>query len=203
MPELALWLWLLYGAGALGLRVAVHLRRTGSTGLVGTKSKPFTAMWFAESLHIVALVLGVAAPVLDLTGTLEPIAALDTDGVHYAGLAVYAVGLAGVIAGQAQMGTSWRIGTDPEETTDLVTSGLFRFVRNPIYTAVMLTLTGLALLVPSVIALASAPIFLLAVGIETRRIEEPNLLRVHGKAYEDYAARVGRFLPGVGRLPVC
>jgi protein-S-isoprenylcysteine O-methyltransferase Ste14 len=32
------------------------------------------------------------------------------------------------------------------------------------------------------------------------RLEERNLLRIHGKAYLAYAARVGRFLPWVGRL---
>ena len=31
-------------------------------------------------------------------------------------------------------------------------------------------------------------------------VEEPYLLKVHGSAYAEYAARVGRFLPGVGRL---
>ena len=33
-----------------------------------------------------------------------------------------------------------------------------------------------------------------------RLIEEPYLTAVHGDAYRDYAGRVGRFLPGVGRI---
>lgn len=36
--------------------------------------------------------------------------------------------------------------------------------------------------------------------IQVRRVEEPYLARVHGVAYETYAGRTGRFLPGIGRL---
>jgi len=35
-----------------------------------------------------------------------------------------------------------------------------------------------------------------------RAVEEPYLLDTHGDAYRGYATRVGRFLPGVGRLPL-
>jgi protein-S-isoprenylcysteine O-methyltransferase Ste14 len=35
-----------------------------------------------------------------------------------------------------------------------------------------------------------------------RAVEAPYLLRVHGPAYAAYAARTGRFLPGVGRLSI-
>jgi protein-S-isoprenylcysteine O-methyltransferase Ste14 len=38
-----------------------------------------------------------------------------------------------------------------------------------------------------------------AVQLQVRSIEEPYLRRVHGVAYERYAGRVGRFVPGVGR----
>ncbi len=39
-------------------------------------------------------------------------------------------------------------------------------------------------------------------GIEApvRAVEEPYLMRSHGEAYADYAASVGRFLPGLGQL---
>ena len=202
MPELALVLWFVYGAGALGLRVAIHLRRTGSTGLVGPKSKLWTIPWLAETMHSVAFGLGVAAPVLDLAGAIEPIGVLDRPAVHVAGLTLFGVGLIGIIVGQAQMRDSWRIGTDPNERTDLITDGLFALVRNPIYVAVVPTLLGLALLVPSVVSLPSVLLFFAAMEIETRIIEEPHLLRVHGDAYARYAVRVGRFIPGMGRLGV-
>jgi protein-S-isoprenylcysteine O-methyltransferase Ste14 len=202
MPELALALWFIYGAGALGLRVAIHLRRTGSTGLVGPRSALWSLPWLAETMHSVALGLGVAAPILDLTGVIQPIEALDRRAVHIAGVTLFGVGLIGVVVGQAQMRDSWRIGTDPNERTDLVTNGLFAVVRNPIYVALVPTLFGLAFLVPNVVSLPSVALFFAALEIETRLIEEPHLLRVHGDAYSRYAARVGRFIPGIGRIRV-
>jgi protein-S-isoprenylcysteine O-methyltransferase Ste14 len=39
-----------------------------------------------------------------------------------------------------------------------------------------------------------------ALELQVRRVEEPHLLRVHAATYRDYAARTGRFLPGIGRL---
>lgn len=200
MAELALILWCVYGGGALGARVAIQLRRTGRTGLLGVNAPRGSLRWMAEVGHELALAMGFAAPILDLTGALEPIAALDETGVHVAGIALFAIGLTGVIVGQAQMGDAWRVGTDPDERTELVTGGLYGLVRNPIYTSLMPTLLGLALLVPNLIALASVPLFAAALEVETRLIEEPHLQRRHGAAYAAYAARVGRFLPGIGVL---
>jgi protein-S-isoprenylcysteine O-methyltransferase Ste14 len=201
MAKLALLLWLAYAIGALGIRVTIQLRRTGSTGLVGVRARPGSIPWLAEVTHTLALGIGVAAPVLALTGILEPIDPLDRAPVHALGVALFAVGLAGVIAGQAQMGDAWRIGTDPRQRTPLVTAGLFAIVRNPIYSSLIPLLLGLALLVPSVAALASVALFLAAIEIETRYVEEPHLRRLHGRDYDRYAARTGRFLPGVGLLP--
>jgi protein-S-isoprenylcysteine O-methyltransferase Ste14 len=200
MPRLALLLWLVYGVTALGARVAIHLRRTGSTGLVGAKAPTGTLRWFAEVGHVVALGLGVSAPILDLTGTIPPIGALDRSPAHVAGTVVFAIGLAGVIVSQSAMRNSWRIGTDPQERTALVTHGPFAVVRNPIYTSLAATLLGLALVVPNVVSLASVILFVVVFEAETRSIEEPHLLAVHGEGYRRYAARVGRFVPGIGRL---
>ena len=43
---------------------------------------------------------------------------------------------------------------------------------------------------------------MIALGLElqVRSVEEPYLLRTHGDAYRAYASRVGRFVPGIGRL---
>ena len=65
----------------------------------------------------------------------------------------------------------------------------------------MLTaLLGLALLVPTGMTAAALVCLLLAVEIQVRLVEEPYLIRIHGYAYAGYSERVGRFLPGLGRL---
>jgi SAM-dependent methyltransferase len=39
-----------------------------------------------------------------------------------------------------------------------------------------------------------------ALEVQVRLVEEPYLLRTHGRAYAEYGARTGRFVPGLGRL---
>lgn len=72
--------------------------------------------------------------------------------------------------------------------------------RNPIFTAMAVTAAGLAAMVPNVIALAGLALTVAALQMQVRAVEEPYLLRTHGDAYTAYAARVGWFLPGIGRL---
>jgi len=98
------------------------------------------------------------------------------------------------------MGASWRVGVDVRERTELVTGGLFRFVRNPIFSAMLVALVGLALLVPNAVSLLALVSSFAGLEIQVRRVEEPHLLRVHGERYRAWAARTGRFAPGLGRL---
>ena len=92
------------------------------------------------------------------------------------------------------------MGVDPGEQTRLVTGGPFALVRNPIYAGMIPFFAGIALLVPNPVTIAGAVLLVVALELQTRRVEEPYLRKVHGASYADYRARVGRFLPGLGRL---
>ncbi|WP_202120991.1 methyltransferase family protein [Streptomyces sp. BA2] len=83
--------------------------------------------------------------------------------------------------------------------TPLVTTGPFRLVRNPIYAALTVVIASLALAVPNAIAVLGLAVMALGIEIQVRRIEEPYLQSIHGNDYQRYAARTGRFLPGLGR----
>lgn len=83
----------------------------------------------------------------------------------------------------------------------LVVEGLYRWVRNPMYVAVLCWLAGLALLFASAwLALEALAAFALfhafVVGYE-----EPALARRFGAAYERYRAAVPRWLPRPPRSP--
>jgi protein-S-isoprenylcysteine O-methyltransferase Ste14 len=200
MAELALALYVLYLALAFGLRSWLQLRRTGSTGFVGLRGRPFSAEWLGGVLFALALALGFAAPVLDLAGALDPIEPLDGRAGHIVGAALAVAGLVATLAAQVAMGTSWRIGVDPGERTALVTSGPFALVRNPVFAAMLPTSLGLVALVPNLAAVVGLIALAVALEVQTRAVEEPYLLATHGDAYRAYAERVGRFFPGVGRL---
>ena len=97
------------------------------------------------------------------------------------------------------MGASWRPSVDYTERTELVRSGLFAVIRNPIFTFIIVTAAGMALMTPNVVALAGVVGVWLGIEIRVRRVEEPYLRWAHGGACRDYTATVGRFIPGIGR----
>ena len=197
---LALGLYALYMGLAFGLRIWLQLRRTGASGFKGVSGRPGSLEWIAGVLFVVAIAVGVAAPVLDVADVIEPLDALDSSGLRATGVAIFVVGLVGTVYAQISMGESWRIGVDEAERTALVTSGPFGIVRNPIFSAMLPASLGLALLVPNVVALVGLGALWIALEIQVRLVEEPYLLRTHGDVYREYAARVGRFVPGLGRL---
>jgi protein-S-isoprenylcysteine O-methyltransferase Ste14 len=200
VADVALALWTLYGLLAVVVPVVLQLRRTGSTGLKGVSGKPGSIEWLAGVGFIVAIGLGVSAPLLAKSGDVEPIDALDHTAVHAAGVVLFALGLVVTVGSQQWMGRSWRVGVDESERTELVTGGPFTLVRNPIYSGMTMALGGLAMLVPSAVVLGSLALLFVSLEAQTRLVEEPYLARVHGEEYARWGRRTGRFLPGLGRL---
>jgi protein-S-isoprenylcysteine O-methyltransferase Ste14 len=196
-PGLVLALYALYLLLAFGLRTVAHYRQTGSSGFVGmSRSGPWVDR-IGGLLFVAALGLGLLSPLLELAGWTRSAERFRLPGL---GLALYALGLAGTLAAQFQMGSSWRIGVDRSERTQLVHRGLFLWVRNPIFSAMFGIALGLLLLLPNWPALGAVVCLALGLELHVRLVEEPNLLAHHGESYRRYAARVGRFFPGLGRL---
>jgi protein-S-isoprenylcysteine O-methyltransferase Ste14 len=179
------------------VRISLH-RRYGSGAPVRFTDRPGSPQSWARVLGSVGFVLLVLAPIAELMG-LEPFAPLDRLWVRALGLAVALAGILGIVAGQTAMGASWRGDVDPDVRNPLMTSGPFRWVRNPIFTACAITSLGVALMVPNAIALAMLVTTMATYQVQVRLVEEPYLDRVHGEAYRAYAERTGRFVPRIGQ----
>jgi protein-S-isoprenylcysteine O-methyltransferase Ste14 len=200
MSSLAAFAWVLYLLVAFVLRSVMQRRRTGSTGFVGMKDPPLSLRWMGGALFVAAFLLAGVGTGLVVAGILRPVVGLDRLEVAAAGAVLFAVGLPLTLWSQLAMGASWRIGVDPGARTALVTGGPFRLVRNPIFTAMILAVLGIALMAPSAPSLVAVIALVVAIEIQVRLVEEPYLVRVHGQEYLHYAARAGRFLPWMGRL---
>jgi protein-S-isoprenylcysteine O-methyltransferase Ste14 len=182
------------------LRILVQLRRTGSAGLAMITGTPLSAEWFAGILYVAAMALSVAAPGFDLDGSLRPIAALDGQLGHVLGAALAGPGLLATFVAQMAMGDAWRIGVDRTKRSRLVTEPPFSVIRNPIFAGMIAFFSGVFLLVPNAAALTGLLLLVAALELQVRLVEEPHLRQLHGQEYAAYAARVGRFLPRIGRL---
>lgn len=78
----------------------------------------------------------------------------------------------------------------------LVVSGLYRYVRNPMYLGVTTVLLGETLFFKSMPLLGYTGLVFLLFNLFIRLYEEPYLRRQFGEAYERYCEKVGRWLPG-------
>ncbi len=112
---------------------------------------------------------------------------------------VTVIGFAFTVAAQLGLGKSWRIGIDEDACPGLVTAGLYQICRNPIYLGMLTFLAGVTFLLPTWFSFAiTLGVF---VCIRTQTIqEEMYLQRMYGEGFRRYAARVGRFVPGIGKL---
>jgi protein-S-isoprenylcysteine O-methyltransferase Ste14 len=182
------------------VRVAIQLRRTGTTGLIGLGKGAGPLELLSGLLFIGGMAVAIVSLQLVLQDDLDPIDALDVDALHVPGIVLAALGGLSVFGAQLGMGASWRIGVSEDQGTDLVTGGWFRLCRNPIYTAMIVGWTGFALMVPTWLAFAAVVVIAVGLELQVRTVEEPFLIRTHGNEYRRYASGVGRFVPGVGRL---
>ena len=180
------------------VRSVMQKRATGDSGIrAGVLADGATKVeTLAGWLLVVALVAALSAPIASLAG-LDLL--FDRDPVRVLGLALAVGGIVLTFAAQVAMGTEWRIGIDKTESTGLVTGGAFALVRNPIFTAMMITAAGFTMLMPNVFAVAGFVLLVVAIELQVRAVEEPHLRRLHGTAYTDYESRVGRFVPLAGR----
>lgn len=84
--------------------------------------------------------------------------------------------------------------------TELIASGPYAWVRNPMVTGVLGALFGLGLVLHSIgIALIWTPAYVLIHWIELKWVEEPELARRFGRSYLEYKKRVPMFIPRLGR----
>lgn len=77
----------------------------------------------------------------------------------------------------------------------LVTTGVYAWVRNPVYSAAMLLCTGLLLMAHNLWLLILPPLFWALTTAMLIPTEEKWLRSLYGQEYVDYCARVNRCIP--------
>jgi len=83
---------------------------------------------------------------------------------------------------------------DFEKTTVIVTAGVYRYIRHPLYSSLLFLAWGVAfkaLSWPNIVLAVIATVFLVA----TARAEEAEDIRFFGPAYQEYMQRTRMFIP--------
>ena len=110
------------------------------------------------------------------------------------GTAIYFLGLAMAVIARVQLGGSWANIEDRQVLPQqrLVTKGIYRYIRHPIYAGDILLLVGLELALNSWLALGVIFIF---VAVIKQVSTEEHLLAQTIPAYEVYSRQTKRFIP--------
>ena len=155
----------------------------------------------AGPLERVLLLFAVASTVFPIVWLWKPMFAFADypllPGVWGAGVACLASGLWLFHRSHVDLGTNWSITLELREGHTLVTNGVYRRIRHPMYAALFLYSIGLALVLPNWIVgtlylLSFGLLFAFRVGREERLMREE-----FGVAYDAYCARTKRLVPGI------
>lgn len=103
-----------------------------------------------------------------------------------------AVAIAGVLAFKRNKTTVNPF--TPERTSTLVTTGIYRFTRNPMYLGFLLALAGWAVLLSNLVAFALLPVFIAYMNRFQIEPEERALENHFGADYRAYKQSVRRWL---------
>jgi protein-S-isoprenylcysteine O-methyltransferase Ste14 len=188
--------FVIFIAAAFGYRIYITWKRTGVKPYF--LGKPDSLLGIMGILIIVGVLTCLTVALIysfspSLYQTFGPIASMQRNDLNVFGVFLLLISLAWIVFAQAQMGSSWRIGVDESQKTDLVTSGVFRFSRNPIYLGMAATLIGLFFVLPT-----STTLSLLVGGIATIHLqillEEQDLQKKHGQVFTDYTKKVRRWI---------
>jgi protein-S-isoprenylcysteine O-methyltransferase Ste14 len=114
-------------------------------------------------------------------------------GRIFAGLFLFGLGAILAVAGVVNLGPNLAIVPRPKDDAELVQSGVYRIVRHPIYSGVILGSFGWALLYNGPLTLVYALLLAIVLDVKSRREE-----RWLSEKYPDYAAyrqRVRKLIP--------
>lgn len=144
----------------------------------------------------------VGAAILDLylvfrapLPVLDQLVAARPSPAPWLSLVIMCAGGLIILVSQANMGRSWRVGVPKTENhvDVLVTSGMNRYSRNPVYLGIMIFLSGAFLAAPGPLTAFAVLVSFAGLTILIKK-EEAYLRRRFGAQYDDYSRRVRRWI---------
>lgn len=146
--------------------------------------------WIFPPLLLVGLVMGWVSSYSDRHNFWT----LGGNAVRYVGLGLFLLGAVLRIGSMRTLGPRFTVWVAIQEGHQLVTGGLYRFVRHPSYTGVLSTVFGWALVFRSDIGLMLAAV-MVPLLVSRINAEERLLTCEFGAAYTRYRQRTWRLLP--------
>ena len=153
---------------------------------------------FPLTIYLLTSFLGIDIPWLHTRGHLwGTLLGLDDTGA----MIEMFIGFAFILAGLMLMARGWRLVFSAQEKDELVTDGIYKYVRHPQYTGIFIALFGQLIHWPTVVTLLLFPV-IAGAYYHLARKEEKAMISKFGEAYRAYMQSVPMFFPKLKNWPL-
>jgi protein-S-isoprenylcysteine O-methyltransferase Ste14 len=173
------------------IKMFVQNSRGIKTIQIGRGNKPKKTGIIEISLVITLLLTALTQFLTILFDEKLPII-IQHDGVRYLGAILSVAGIITLIVAMATLGDSWRGGIDYKQKTVLITTGIYKYSRNPGFVGFDLFFIGMALLFSNIVNILISCILLFLLHLQILE-EEKFLSKVFGKEYTGYQKKTRRY----------
>ena len=185
-------------AGLIGHKVLWEVLKRDPKAPSQPKAKSAPELLLVKTVKI-GILLGILAqtalPLLSRFGLPAEILPVSTEpgGIRAVGVTLFTIGLLTAILGRLNLGKSWSDIESPH-AGQVVSNGVYAYIRHPIYSGDLIMLLGLELALNSWLVLG---VLVLVPVVFLRAIKEEKLLAERLAGYDAYIQRTKRFIPFV------
>jgi len=177
-------------------RTALLYRKGIKVFVIGTSTKKLFDIILENILMPVLLLWSIFVVITALQIDLPMIISrlwIEIVWVKYVGITFCYMGLIVFLWSLISFGQAWRIGIDENNANELITSGIFRYSRNPIFLFMDLYFTGIMLVYPNIVFIIITIGTIIGIHLQILR-EEKFLLKKFGEKYIEYKSKTRRYV---------
>jgi protein-S-isoprenylcysteine O-methyltransferase Ste14 len=177
-------------------RTILLYRRGIKVYVIGTSTKKLLEIILENILFPVLLLWSICIIVTALHINVPTIISnylINIVWIKYIGIIFCYVGLIIFFLALISFGKAWRIGIDENNSNELITDGIFKYSRNPIFLFMDLYFIGIMLIYPNIIFSIIAMCTVIGLHFQIAR-EEKFLENKFGKEYNEYKKQTRRYI---------
>jgi len=164
--------------------------------VIGTSSKKLFEIILENILMPVLILWGIFVVLTALNVLMPNIITktwINIFWLKYVGILFCYIGLIIFLIALISFGKSWRIGIDEEKSNELITTGIFKYSRNPIFLFMDLYFMGIMLIYPNIVFIVITICVIIGIHLQIIR-EEKFLLKKFGREYIKYKEQTRRYI---------
>jgi protein-S-isoprenylcysteine O-methyltransferase Ste14 len=153
---------------------------------------PAIIIWFMELIFCADSLTGFWGTIWDLVKQPQNLSMFPVQSII--GLALFIIGLTIMIVGQVTLRRNYSGTVVIKEDHQLITHGIYRFTRNPIYLGLIMVVTGLPVYAASMYGFLTS-LLLIPIILNRIRLEEELLTEEFQDAYQKYKETTKKLIP--------